>query len=582
MKSFALAASAATLLSQVQAAQFVMYTGSTESNGDDNVVERADPILAPGVLSQHVHQIFGSDGFAPGVTYESLQKSSCTNVGASNGDSNMADKSIYWHPALYAEASDNSGYIRIPTMGHKFYYKDVGSDMDKLASPFEFPHGFRMLAGNPFMRVAASDLQQQNVTQWMCHDSSGSNQGTDGGFPDGVTDCDAYPGFNGAIHFPHCWNGDDFNPADPAAHMSYPEGDVQSGPCPKSHPTRLPHIFVENQFDVHGMAGKFKTDTFTLAMGDPTGYGWHYDFFNGWDDGAIPELFKTCPQPEFGNEDIGSCPSMKRGGATNKCQLKTTFKENIDAPGKYLVGCNPVSKNNPAPMYATSPLGTSSNQCKLASGGPPPSGPSSSSPSESSMAASPSSAAGSKSSSMAPSGTMSATYIQASSSAQATKPMESSTMVTSTKSSSTPSPSTYPSSGSGSDISCPESNHQKYTVNGKTFRVQCGVDHHGGDMKSVTAHSLAECVEACASTDGCVDVSLSGVACYMKSTLGERKRNKGVNGARLVDATPAHKGGKGKPAGYVTNIHTATASPTATAASHHRRHLAKHIQRYAS
>ncbi len=212
MKSFALTASAALLLSQVQANQFVMYTGTTVDNGDDNAVERADPIIAPGILSQHVHQIFGSNGFAPGVTYESLQKSSCTTVGAANGDSNIADKSIYWHPALFAEASDDSGYIRIPTLGHKFYYKDAGSGTKR--EPFEFPQGFRMLAGNPFMR-APGDLPSQNITQWVCHASSGWNQGTAGGFPDDVTDCDQYPGFNGAIHFPHCWNGADFNPADP-------------------------------------------------------------------------------------------------------------------------------------------------------------------------------------------------------------------------------------------------------------------------------------------------------------------------------------------------------------------------------
>ena len=150
MKTFAFTASAAYLLAQAHAAQFVQYTGTTVSDGDDNLVERADPILAPGILSQHVHQIFGANGFAPGATYDSLQDSTCTTVGAANGDSNIADKSIYWHPALYAEAKDNSGYIRIPTLGHKFYYQERGTG--KRRQPFEFPHGFRMLAGNPFMR----------------------------------------------------------------------------------------------------------------------------------------------------------------------------------------------------------------------------------------------------------------------------------------------------------------------------------------------------------------------------------------------------------------------------------------------
>lgn len=200
MKAFALAASAAGLLAQVQANQFVMYTGTTASDGDDNCVERADPILAPGTISQHVHQIFGSNSFGPSASYDTLQKSTCTTVGSAGGEQNAADHSIYWHPALFMEAKDGSGFIRVPTLGHKFYYKDAGTG--RKADPFEFPKGFRMVGGNAFMRAAATDLQQQNITQWICHSSSGMNQGTAGGFPTGVTDCDAYPGFNGAIHMP--------------------------------------------------------------------------------------------------------------------------------------------------------------------------------------------------------------------------------------------------------------------------------------------------------------------------------------------------------------------------------------------
>ena len=159
----------------------------------------------------------------------------------------------------------------------------------------------------------------------------GDNQGTAGGFPTGVTDCDSYPGFNGAIHFPHCWNGDDFNPADPTAHVVYPTGDIENGVCPSSHPTRLPHIFAENQFNLHDMVDKVKPDTFTLAMGDNTGYGWHFDFFNGWDSGAIPKLIANCPQGEYGNEDVGSCPDFQPGGKTDQCKLSVSYKENVDS-----------------------------------------------------------------------------------------------------------------------------------------------------------------------------------------------------------------------------------------------------------
>ena len=267
MKSSTLALCAGYLLSEAVAQQFVMFN----RDGDDTAVQRADPILAPGKISQHVHQFFGADALAPGVTYESLQQSSCSTVGDSHDNGNAADNSIYWHPALYMEASDGSGYIKVPTFMHKLYYKNAGTGTKR--EPFEFPHGFRMLAGNPFMREADPDLQRQNITQWICHMVGDRNQGTDGGFPTGVTDCDDYPGFNGAVHFPHCWNGDDFDPADPTAHVVYPTGDIENGECPPSHPTRLPHIFSENGFDLHGILDKVKPNSFTLAMGDNTGYG---------------------------------------------------------------------------------------------------------------------------------------------------------------------------------------------------------------------------------------------------------------------------------------------------------------------
>lgn len=572
MKTSSLAATAAWLLTNANAAQFVMYT----PGDDDTAVERADPILSVGKISQHVHQIFGSDGFAPEVSYESLQSSGCTTVGDASGNGNGADLSIYWHPALFMEASDGSGYIKVPTNGHKMYYKDAGSGTKR--NPFEFPHGFRMLAGNPFMRKANSDVQSQNITQWICHSNSGSNQGTDGGFPTGVTDCDAYPGFNGAIHFPHCWNGDDFDPANPTAHITYPEDDIENGECPSSHPTRLPHIFMENQFDLHKIKDQVKPDSFVLAMGDNTGYGWHADFFNGWKDGAIPGLIDSCPQGEFGNEDVGSCPTFQKSNTkTSDCKLKVSYKENVEKPGKALPGCNPIVDTNPAPMYETAPLGTYSTNCKVAAGGPPAGNEPSGSPPSS---AAPSSAAPSSKA-----------------------PVESSTFAVSAKPSSSeeaaPSYSAPSKPVTSSSVSCPGSNGETYKSGGKTFKIQCSVDHSGGDLDMTYVSNgggLAECIAACAKNDKCVDVSLSGTACYMKSELGKKVHRIGLSGAKLVDSgtegtMTTMQGNVEKPKGTpkvgaeiltVTQHHTAfkTVHQYVTATPE-KRHVREHVHAHA-
>lgn len=511
MKSNVIAAYAASLLSNAAAQQFVMYT----PGGDDTSVQRADPILSPGKISQHVHQIFGSNAFAPEVSYESLQKADCTTVADASNNGNADDNSIYWHPALYMEASNGTGYIKVPTNGHKLYYKNAGTGTPR--SPFEFPHGFRMLAGNPFMRAAATDLQQQNITQWICHDSTGTNQGTSGGFPTGVENCDAVDGFNGALHFPHCWNGDDFDPANPTAHIVYPTGDIENGECPSSHPTRLPHIFMENTFNLDAVYGQVKPDSFVLAMGDNTGYGWHADFFSGWVDGAIPALLAQCPQGEYGNEDVGDCPNFKkRSTPASDCKLKVSYVEKVEDPGKNLPGCNPVRDTNPAPFYETAPLGTYSTNCKLVSGGGPPA------------------SGGSSSAAVEPAGSgTSSASTQASTSTNIKLPH------THTKSTLTTIPSSQPTGGNGgsSKISCPASDKQIYTVGGKKFKVQCGIDHSGGDLKHVQASSLSECISECAKTDGCVDVSLSGVACYLKSERGPRVTNSAIVGAKLIHAS---------------------------------------------
>ena len=44
------------------------------------VQERLDPIVSPGQVSNHVHNIVGASNFGPEVTYDSLQSSNCTSV----------------------------------------------------------------------------------------------------------------------------------------------------------------------------------------------------------------------------------------------------------------------------------------------------------------------------------------------------------------------------------------------------------------------------------------------------------------------------------------------------------------------
>ncbi|KAK5728811.1 hypothetical protein LTR15_001951 [Elasticomyces elasticus] len=92
------------------------------------------------------------------------------------------------------------------------------------------------------------------------------------------------------------------------------------------------------------------------------------------------------------------------------------------------------------------------------------------------------------------------------------------------------------SSPTGSGPSCPASDATTVTSGGKNFTIECGIDHSGGDLTSLSVSGFQGCIDACAQNSQCVDVSLSGSACYLKSSLGAAVPNGGVWGAKLIVA----------------------------------------------
>ena len=64
-------------------------------------------------------------------------------------------------------------------------------------------------------------------------------------------------------------------------------------------------------------------------------------------------------------------------------------------------------------------------------------------------------------------------------------------------------------------LSCPASDGQTVTIGGKSFLVECGIDHVGGDLTSMSVSGLNECISNCASNPSCVDVSLRFVLSFL-------------------------------------------------------------------
>ena len=253
-----------------QGAYFVL-----EGGGMPLVIERLDPILSPGQVSNHVHSIVGANSFQSTMDFAQTQTATCSTV------SPKADKSVYWMPNLYFHDPNNGSFIRVPEQPyHKIYYKYGQGDNTYDTDITEFPQEFRMIAGNMLLRSENATAMGPYGTElgWSCHGGDGYPDVDAVGFPTSFTACPN--GFAAAITMPSCWNGQPFDISNPSAHMAYPIADGLSG-CPATHNVqRFPQIFVEYWLNIDTFNGLYgpNDSPFVLSMGDPTGYGFHVDF----------------------------------------------------------------------------------------------------------------------------------------------------------------------------------------------------------------------------------------------------------------------------------------------------------------
>ncbi|USW48743.1 Putative carbohydrate-binding WSC, PAN/Apple domain, alpha/Beta hydrolase [Septoria linicola] len=148
----------------------------------------------------------------------------------------------------------------------------------------------------------------------------------------------------------------------------------------------------------------------------------------------------------------------------------------------------------------------------------------------------------SQSSSSSTSSSVSTSSISSTSSSSvvvsASTTMTSSSASISSSSSSSSTSSSATASASATVLSCPASNSTTYTSNNRSYMIECGIDHAGGDMKAVNANSLNQCADACATTDGCLAASFLGAACYLKSSVGASVFN-AVQGLRRIENVPS-------------------------------------------
>jgi len=259
-------------------------------------VQRSDPVIQPGIPSNHVHIVVGGNAFQ-----RTMGPMGDSNIANATTCDKAIDHSNYWVPQLYHLRSDNMFEI-VPFSHNAVYYQKRVCNYapgirtcDKSVVPLAFPYGFRMVAGESTRRTLNVSDPAQRAVHMVCLGGGGQT------YEMPTTHCDS---IRAEVYFPSCWDGKNLDSPDHKSHVAYPAiGDFNGGVCPESHPVALFSIFYEFFFNTGG----FKDNKFAFANGDGTAYGYHGDFIMGWTNrDLLQTAHKDCVSaadcPKLGNQ----------------------------------------------------------------------------------------------------------------------------------------------------------------------------------------------------------------------------------------------------------------------------------------
>ncbi|KAL1709772.1 hypothetical protein EV121DRAFT_276012 [Schizophyllum commune] len=296
--------------------------------------QRIDPILTPGQVATHVHSgaqgspsIIGGSNFGlDSTSSDVLRNSSCTSVPI------REDKSNYWYPNGTFSLVDGNPVI----IDYLF--------SDEANSTTRFPDD----VSDPNLRTFdASSFAQQAVT-YLCLQAGGASARFNE-LPRGACS----NGIRSQINFPSCWDGKNVDSDDHRSHVAFLSTGPDNGTCDDpAFPYALPRIFMEvywitQVWDAFRSISYSPDQPFVFSNGDPTGYGYHADFVNGWEPAALKNALDYCHCNPYGDPSCCVAQGLFTFDQEVKCYITDSVEEKVKGTLDRLPGANPVQ----APCY---------------------------------------------------------------------------------------------------------------------------------------------------------------------------------------------------------------------------------------
>ncbi|KAJ4345446.1 uncharacterized protein N0V89_011576 [Didymosphaeria variabile] len=294
-------------------------------------IQRLDPLVNPGQSpSPHLHQIIGGNSFNISMdptTHDLVKGSTCTSCQFSEDlAKNGTFKRVPQRPQQGIESTQGGMMV--------YYMSDALFDTAQKSKVTAFKPGFRMLVGNVNYNNREEARNFRQLT-YICMQNEGTREPETINFPD--KPCPA--GIMANHRFPTCWDGTNVDSPNHQDHVAYPEsGTFESGgPCPKTHPVRLPQILLETVWDTKAFNNKVDwpsdgSQPFVWSSGDSTGYSSHADYLFGWKDDSL--------QKHLDGHTYVTAPTLKTQSIAeqNKCTVKDMVGEDYDSWLKVLPG----------------------------------------------------------------------------------------------------------------------------------------------------------------------------------------------------------------------------------------------------